>query len=168
MSHNIKRILCSIGMRGNCDHVVEQSIRLAFATGASLVILHVVKSLANDVLNTLRSNIRDRDVLGSLMEQRIAQGRTELVAEMEAFWGRHPQLKELMKDRVIELSVLEGYPASVISHFASRGEFDLIVMAANKKTYMATYAGKVTKGVIARAKVPVVVVPAARTRPWSE
>ncbi|WP_417544365.1 universal stress protein [Marinobacter sp.] len=162
MSHNIERILCSIGMRGNCDNVIEQSIRLAFATGASLDILHVVKSLSDDVLSTLRSNIRDPEVLGSLMDQRIAQGRSELAAELEAFWSRNPKLKDLMKDRVIELSVLEGYPASVICHFANRGEFDMIVMAANKKTYMATYAGKVTKGVIKRAKVPVVVVPVAR------
>jgi len=39
--------------------------------------------------------------------------------------------------------------------------FNITVITANKKTYLATYAGRVTKGVIKRAKVPVV-VPAAR------
>lgn len=162
MTKKINRILCSIGMRGNCDNVIEQSINLALATGASLDILYVVKSLADDVMNTLKVNIRDRDVLGSLMEKRIDQSREELAAEIEAFWGRFPELREAMQGHEITQTVLEGFPPSVISHFASRGGFDLIVMAANKRSHYATYAGRVTKGVIQRSKVPVVVVPVAR------
>jgi len=162
MTHKIDRILASIGMRGNCDNVIEQGVNLALATGADLHILHVVKSLADDVLNTLKTNIRDQDVLAALIEQRTEQSRAALASELEAFWGRFPQLKDAMKDRKVSLTVLEGYPSSVISHFASTGKFDMIVMAANKKTYLANYAGKVTKGVIKRAKVPVVVVPAVR------
>ena len=162
MTKKINRILCSIGMRGNCDNVIEQSINLALATGASLDILYVVKALADDVMNTLKVNIRDRDVLGSLMEKRIDQYREELAAEIEAFWGRFPELREAMQGHEITQTVLEGFPPSVISHFASRGGFDLIVMAANKRSHYATYAGRVTKGVIQRSKVPVVVVPVAR------
>lgn len=162
MTKKINRILCSIGMRGNCDNVIEHGINLALATDSSLHILHVVKSLAEDVMNTLKVNIRDRDVLGSLMDQRIEQSRDKLAAELEAFWVRFPKLREAMKDREITLTVLEGDPASVITHFANIGKFDLIVMAANKRSYIATYAGRVTKGVIKRAKVPVVVVPVAR------
>lgn len=162
MTQKINRILCSIGMRGNCDNVIEQGVNLALATGAQLHILHVVKSLADDVLSTLKTNIRDPDVLGSLMAQRTEQSRAALAAELDAFWGRFPQLRDAMKDRTVPLTVLEGYPSSVICHFASTGKFDMIILAANKKTYLATYAGKVTKGVIKRAKVPVVVVPAAR------
>lgn len=162
MTKQINRILCSIGMRGNCDNVLEHGVNLALATGASLNILYVVKSLADDVMNTLKVNIRDRDVLGSLMEKRIEQSRSELTAEVEAFWGRFPELREAMQGREVILSVLEGYPAAVIAHCASAGKYDLIVMAANKRSYLATYAGKVTKGVIKRSKVPVVVVPVAR------
>lgn len=162
MAKPIKRILCSLGMRGNCDNVIEESINLALATGATLHILYVVKSLADDVMNTLKVNIRDREVLGSLMDSRIEKSRAELEAEIEAFWGRFPALFEAMQGREVTLSVLEGYPASVIAHFANANKFDLIVMAANKRSYLATYAGKVTKGVIKRAKVPVVVVPVAR------
>ncbi len=162
MTKKINRILCSIGMRGNCDNVLEHGVNLALATGASLDILYVVKSLADDVMNTLKVNIRDRDVLGSFMEKRIDQSRDELAVEIEAFWGRFPDLREAMKDREVTQTVLEGYPAAVIAHYASSGKFDMIVMAANKRSYIATYAGKVTKGVIKRTKVPVVVVPVAR------
>lgn len=162
MTKKISRILCSIGMRGNCDNVIEHGINLALATDSNLHILHVVKSLGEDVMNTLKVNIRDRDVLGSFMDQRIEQSRDKLAAELEAFWGRYPALQEAMQDREITQIVLEGDPASVITHFASMGKFDLIVMAANKRSYIATYAGRVTKGVIAKAKIPVVVVPVAR------
>lgn len=161
---SINSILCSIGMRGNCDNVLEHAVNLALATSASLHILHVVKSLGDDVLNTLKVNIPDRKVLGSLMTRRIDQAHGELTAELEAFWGRFPNLREAMKDREVSVTVLEGFPPGVITHFADRGKFDLIVMAANKRSHIATYAGKVTKAVIRRAKVPVVVIPVARPK----
>ncbi|MGJ7458686.1 universal stress protein [Halomonas sp. RA08-2] len=56
-------------------------------------------------------------------------------------------------------NVLEGYPASVITDFAHRAGSDLIVLASNQRSFSATYAGKITKGVIIPARVPVVVVP---------
>lgn len=162
MTKNISRILCSIGMRGNCDNVIEHGINLALATNASLEILFVVKSLNEDVMNTLKVNIRDRDVLGSFMDKRIDQALEALTAELDGFWKRHPNLEEKLQGQTIALKVLEGDPASVITHYAKVANFDLIVMAANKRSYIATYAGRVTKGVIKRAKVPVVVVPVAR------
>lgn len=159
MDHSIKRILCSIGLRGDCDKVIEESITLARATGAEIHILHVVKSLSDDVMSTLRTHIHDPETINGLIAERTEQWRSELAERLEAFWGRFPELKEAMKEREITLSVEEGYPAAVICNFANRGDFDMIVVAANKKTYISTYAGKVTKGVIKRAKVPVVVVP---------
>lgn len=159
MNYGIKRILCCVGLRGDCDRVLRQAVCLALATGAELHILHAVKSLSNDVVNTLKVNIRDREVLESLMEQRLEQARDELETRLVSFWTGHPELREALGDRPIGRTVLEGYPASVIAHFASRNEVDLIVMASNKRSFVASYAGKVTKGVIKRAKVPVVVVP---------
>lgn len=159
MGQSIKRILCSIGLRGNCDKVIEESIRLALATGADIHILHVIKPLPEDVMATLRTNIRNPVTINGLMSERADQWRCELAGRLETFWERFPELVEAVKDRSFTLSVQEGYPAVVICNFASRGDYDMIVMAANKKSYISTYAGKVTKGVIQRATVPVVVVP---------
>lgn len=133
---------------------------LAQATGAELHVLHAVKSLSDDVVNTLKVNIRDRKMLETLMAQRLNQARDELDQRLDTFWSRHAELREAFCDREVTRSVLEGYPASVITHFATRAGSDMIVMAANKRSFTATYAGKVTKGVIKRARVPVVVVPA--------
>jgi len=159
MIYGIKRILCCVGLRSDYDYVVQHAVGLALSTGAELHILHAVKSLSNDMVNTLKVNIRDSDVLDKLMEQRLKQAHDEVKIKLENFWKRYPKLKEELGSKEIECTVLEGYPASVISHFADKGKFDVIVMAANKRSFFATYAGKVTKGVIKRAKVPVVVVP---------
>lgn len=159
MSHGIERILCCVGLRADSDYVLHRAISLALATQSELHVLHAVKALPDEMANTLKVNIRDRDVLNTLMEQRIEQARVELKAKLAAFWQRHSDLHEAFGDRKISCTVLEGYPSSVISHFASRGKFDMIVVAANKRSFSASYAGKVTKGVIKRAKVPVVVVP---------
>ncbi|TLF52146.1 universal stress protein [Halomonas urmiana] len=159
MTHGLRRILCCVGLRGDCDPVLAQAVDLAQATGAELHVLHAVKSLSDDVFNTLKTNIQDRQMLESLMAQRLDQARQELDERLEAFWSRHPERREAFGEREVTRSVLEGYPSSVISHYATRTGSDMIVMAANKRGFAATYAGKVTKGVIKRARVPVVVVP---------
>ncbi|WP_108444871.1 universal stress protein [Halomonas denitrificans] len=159
MTHGIRRILCCVGLRGDCDPVLAQAVDLAQATGAELHVLHAVKSLSDDVLNTLKINIQDRQTLETLMTQRLDQAREELERRLAAFWARHPERRAAFGEREVTRSVLEGYPASVISHYATRTGSDMIVMAANKRSFAAAYAGKVTKGVIKRAKVPVVVVP---------
>lgn len=161
MSHKMNRVLCSVGMRGDCSTLVKESMLLALALGADLHILHVVKSFSEDLLSTLRNNIHNPRRLTSLLEERTDQWRTELTVLLDDFWTRHPELKEAMKDRKISLSVEEGYPSAVICNYADRGNFNMIILAANKQSYSATYAGKVTKGVIKRAKVPVVVIPTA-------
>jgi nucleotide-binding universal stress UspA family protein len=159
MSIGIRRILCCVGLRGDCDLVLSKAVNLALATGAELHVLHAVKSLSNDVVNTLKVNIRDREVLSKMMQQRLDQAKEQLDERIETFWRRNTELYDAYGAREITRSVLEGYPASVIAHFAKRTSSDMIVLAANKRSFTATYAGKVTKGVIKRVRVPVVVVP---------
>ncbi|QFU00831.1 Universal stress protein family protein [Halomonas sp. THAF5a] len=159
MTHGIRRILCCVGLRNDCDPVLGRAVDLALATGAELYVLHAVKSLSDDVLNTLKINIQDRQALETLMTQRLDEAHRELDRRLDAFWARHPERRAALGEREVTRSVLEGYPASVISHYATRIGSDMIVMAANKRSFPASYSGKVTKGVIKRAKVPVVVVP---------
>ncbi|WNK19878.1 universal stress protein [Halomonas piscis] len=161
MTQEKKRILCSIGMRGNCDHVLEQAADLALVTGAELHILHVARSFPEDMYNTLKTNIRDRETLNALLEQRLEERRTELAEKVETACTRYPALQKMVQEQRVTQLVREGYPGSIIAHFATDGGFSMIVMAANKQGSRASYAGKITKGVIKRATVPVVVVPAA-------
>lgn len=159
MEQQINRILCCIGLRGDCDTVLEQATRLALATGAELHVLHAVKSLSDDVMNTLKVTIRSQDMLENLMHQRLEQAHQQLETRMEAFWSQHPEVLQALRTQVVKPEVVEGYPASVITRLASKRGCDLIVMAANKRGFAASYAGKVTRGVIKRTTIPVVVVP---------
>ncbi|MGM0535865.1 MAG: universal stress protein [Pseudomonadota bacterium] len=159
MSHGIRRILCCVGLRTDSDKVLAHAVGLAVATGAKLDVLHAVKSLSDDVVNTLRDNIPDRGILESLRERRLKEAGEVLDDQIETFWSRHPDLREAFGEGEMTRSVLEGYPASVITDFATDARSDMIVLAANKRNFSATYAGKITKGVIKRSRVPVVVVP---------
>lgn len=159
MDPQITRILCCVGLRGDCDVVLEQAVSLALACGAELQVLHAVKSLDDDVMNTLRVNIRNKDTLETLIKQRLEQAQQRLEARMETFWGTHAEARHALGERLTRLDVVEGYPASAITRLAAKRGCDLIVMAANKRGFTASYAGRVTRGVIKRATVPVVVVP---------
>lgn len=161
MAGGIKRILCSIGLRGNCDKVIEECMNIAVVTGADVHLLHVVKALPEEVMSTLRMNVRSKNTIEGLIKGRTEQWRNQLADKLGRFWQRFPDFQEKMQGQQVTFSVEEGYPSAVITTFADRGGFNLIVLAANKKAYVSTYAGRVTKGVIQRAKVPVVVVPTA-------
>ncbi|WNK19891.1 universal stress protein [Halomonas piscis] len=161
MAKEHESVLCSVGLRGNDGHVLEKALALANATGADMHVLHVIKPLSGDVLNTLKINIRDREALEAMMQQRIRERREKLTENVDAACQQYPPLKKAMEEGRIVNTVLEGHPASVIAHFASQENISMIVMAANKQHQMASYAGKVTKGVIKRARVPVVVMPNA-------
>ncbi|MGJ7458687.1 universal stress protein [Halomonas sp. RA08-2] len=63
MNHGIRRILCCVGLRNDCDSVLTQAVGFAVATGAELDVLHAVKALSDDVVSTLRDYIPDRGIL---------------------------------------------------------------------------------------------------------
>lgn len=160
MDYKIGRILCCVGLRGDCDAVLEQALALALATGAELQVLHAVKTLDDDMMNTLKVNIRNQNILNQLLRKRLDQAREKLVKRLQAFWSQHEAERSRLGERLTEPEVVEGYPASVITRLAAKGGYDMIVMAANKHGFLASHVGRVTKGVLKRSEVPVVVVPA--------
>ena len=159
MEKSIDNILCCVGLRSDSHVVLEQAVRLASATGARLHILHAVKSLDDDVMNTLRVNIRDKQTLQGLIRKRLDDAQQQLDAKLENFFSALGEGGDVLASCVASRDVIEGYPAKVIVQRASKLSCDLIVMASNKRGFTAAYAGKVTCGVLKRSQVPVVVVP---------
>nr|WP_298414652.1 universal stress protein [uncultured Halomonas sp.] len=159
MEHRIASILCCVGLRGDSHGVLEQASRLALSTGAELHVLHVVKPLAEDVMNTLKANIRNRESLEGFVHQRIDLAREQLQDKIDDFFLQRPEEKQALASRMVALEVLEGYPAAVINEVAAKHSHDFIVIAANKHGLTASYAGKVAKGVLKRSHIPVIVVP---------
>ncbi|QTF93812.1 universal stress protein [Halomonas sp. BM-2019] len=159
MEKSIENILCCVGLRNDSHPVLEQAIRLASATGASLHVLHAVKSLDDDVMNTLRVNIRDNQTLQGLIRKRLDDAQQQLDTKLENFFSALGTDSATLASCIASRGVVEGYPAKVIVQRASKLNCDLIVMASNKQGFTASYAGKVTRGVLKRSHVPVVVVP---------
>ncbi len=159
MEKPIDNILCCVGLRSDSHVVLEQAVRLASATGARLHILHAVKSLDDDVMNTLRVNIRDKQTLQGLIRKRLDDAQQQLDAKLENFFNALGEGGDVLASSVASRDVVEGYPAKVIVQRASNLRSDLIVMASNKRGFTASYVGKVTRGVLKRSQVPVVVVP---------
>ena len=159
MEKSIGNILCCVGLRSDSHVVLEQAVRLASATGARLHILHAVKSLDDDVMNTLRVNIRDKQILETMLRKRLDDAQQQLDAKLENFFRACGEDSEVLASFIASRHVVEGYPAKIIIQRASKLGCDLIVMASNKRGFTASYAGKVTRGVLKRSQVPVVVVP---------
>jgi len=159
MEKSIDNILCCVGLRSDSHVVLEQGVRLASSTGARLHILHAVKSLDDDVMNTLRVNIRDKQTLQGLIRKRLDDAQQQLDAKLENFFNALEGGSDVLASCLASRDVIEGYPAKVIVQRASKLSCDLIVMASNKRGFTASYAGKVTRGVLKRSHVPVVVVP---------
>lgn len=161
MAKEIEYVLCGIDLLENCDSIMEKAIDLANCTDASVHVLHVVKPLSDDVMNTLKVNIREPGALDKMIQQRIDERRVKLKRKIDVVCQDYPSLQKAMEEGRIDSTVLEGYPASGIVDFASQENVSMIVIGANKQNHIVTYAGKVTKGVIRRAHVPVVVIPSA-------
>ncbi|WP_299310654.1 universal stress protein [uncultured Halomonas sp.] len=159
MDKSIENILCCVGLRNDSHPVLEQAVKLALATGAKLHVLHAVKSLDDDVMNTLRVNIRDKNTLQELIRKRLDDAERKLDEKLENFFSSWGEDSDDLAACVVSRKVAEGYPAKVIVQQASKLSCDLIVMASNKRGFTASYAGKVTRGVIKRSPVPVIVVP---------
>ncbi|UTA80357.1 universal stress protein [Halomonas sp. XH26] len=159
MHNSIENILCCVGLKSDSHAVLEQAVKLASATGAHLHILHAVKSLEDDVMNTLRVNIRDKQALKAMVRKRLDDAQQQLDAKLENYFSACGEGSEVLESYVASRDVVEGYPAQVIVQRASKLSCDLIVMASNKRGITASYAGKVTRGVLKRSHIPVVVVP---------
>lgn len=162
MAGEVKRILCSVDLREDCGQVLKKAFELANATGSNVHVLHVIKPLSDDAMNTFRANFRERDALKQIMQKRIDERRDELSKEVHAICQYYQSWQKAIEKNHVTKEVVEGHPASVIAHVGSQEDISMIVMAANKKNHMTSYAGKVTKGVIKRARVPVVVIPSVQ------
>lgn len=160
MSQDFNRILACVGLKDDFDPVLTKAMELAIATDSRLYVLHVVRSLTDEVLTTLRETIPEREVFRSIHESRIKHAREAFDKKIKTFHAENAHLLDRFGERDISFNTLEGYPASVITDFAKHNSANMIVLAANKSSLSTTYAGKITKGVIKRAHVPVVVVPA--------
>lgn len=159
MSSSITRILFATALSERSAATLRYVVGLAAATGAEIRILHVLEQMSEDARIALLAFMQDEKTRDAALSQRLAMTRQSLGERQERFWsGLDPETREV-RDQVVAVEVIEGFPAEVILHEAERHGCDLIVLGAHEHALSHTFLGNVAKRVLRRARVPTLVVP---------
>ncbi len=140
-----QRILLATDGSPHAERALEYASDLALRDEAQVIVVHAFPSLP-------AAGARGDHELEESIEKRIVPARQ--LAEQAA-----EELREAGVDVVVE--VLEGPPADAILRVADVRQCDLIVMGSRGRGKLASLVlGSVSHDVLARAKVPVLVVSA--------
>ena len=159
MTPTINRMLLAINLSRNSTKSMAYAVALAKATGAEIRVVNVLEALSEDARMTLMMFMQDAksraDALGR---------RSELAAEAlrdwhEAFWETQSEEDKALRDRVVSVDVIEGFPAEAILRTAKEHQCDLIVMGAHEHGFTHTFLGTVATKVLRRAAIPTLIVP---------
>lgn len=87
---------------------------------------------------------------------KVAQAK--LVKRLDNFWDSLPEDIQPYRKNIVSVVVKESYPAKEILQYSKEYECDLIVMGAHDKGVINTFLGSITKSVLRRTRIPVLVV----------
>lgn len=147
----MKTVLAAVDFSAVTDAVMLEAIRVARRLRARVVLVHVVSP---------PSTLRDLFPAGALSAELLLaakQAAAGNLARLEKKYGRRlPRLEALR---------LTGEPvASIVTEAARRGAEYIVIGAHGQTAIFDLLTGSVVRGVLARARCPVVVVPAGAER----
>lgn len=129
------------------DHVVEQALGVAEATGATLHVVHVVDQSA--------AAVEASEHPQRLLDALEAAGR-ETVDEVV------DRARE--RDLTVKASVLAGVPHRAVLDYADEREADPVALGTRGRTDEEGIIGSVAGHVVRNAEIPVLAVPGADGR----
>lgn len=159
MTPSIKRILFATDLSRNSSYAFRHAVGLAKATGAEIRVLHVCETLSDDAKLTLMMFIQDDVARHEALSRRVEMTRQALAERQESFWKAVPAGDRKLRDQIVAVDVVEGFPAEEILRHATDHDCDLIVLGAHEHAVSHTFLGSVAKRVLRRAKIPSLVVP---------
>jgi len=159
MLPHIRKILYATDLSEPAKHAMSYALSLARSYEADLMLLHVIPDWARNV--SLGSGldfatIYDEDTWLKIKDDVL---KTSIKHARERIESAYMQYKLDLEATGIATSVhvQTGHPASTILKFAN--EVDLIVMGTYGHSKLGSlFVGSVAQGVIAKSKVPVMVV----------
>ncbi|WP_136679112.1 universal stress protein [Neptunomonas sp. XY-337] len=164
MLPTIKTILYSTDLSIGSTAAFEHAAYLAKTTGANIHVLHVVEKLSREAKITLQTYVLDAPSRKDIFEERVHRAQAKLEERQNNFWNALPPEEQALRQQVLSVSVVEGYPAETILLEAQKRSVDLIVMGTHEKGMIQTFLGSVAKNVLSRAKIPVMTVPLPERR----
>ncbi|MBR9981606.1 MAG: universal stress protein [Desulfatitalea sp.] len=169
MFENIKSILFATNLSPTCRAAFEAAIALASKYQAELILLHVID---RDVPMHIEEHLRA--VLGpekyaALAEEHQQDARQALIGKMSSESLLHTALRQYLEEggikdlnsglRSHQIVVAEGDVVKEVLDQAKRYDCDAIVIGARKGFLKNNSIGNVVKGVMRKAKIPVLFVP---------
>lgn len=171
MAEPIKKILFTSDLSKESIEVFEQTVGLAFQTGASITLLHVIDNLTSDNQKRV-SYFIDSELYERIRREGQETAQKALIGKQKSL----PVIQQAMQEHYVKTSekvsgsgnpvtidsiqVLYGNPAEKILEVAELSQCDLIAMGYHKKgSIFRALAGRAEKGVMKRSKKPLFLVP---------
>jgi len=133
---------------------------LAKKTDAEIHILHVVEKLSSDVKMALESYLMATEQRTEMLISRKKHAREKLELKQENFWAQVMDPEDLaVRKQIKSINIVESFAMETILKTSRERDVDLIVMGTHEKGIVETFLGSVTRNVLARSRIPVLVVP---------
>ncbi len=171
MVEQIKKILFTSDLSEQSMEVFEQTVGLAFQTGASLTLLHVIDNATSENQKRV-SYMIDNETYERIRREGQEFAKNALIGKqkslpviqkaMQEHYGKRSETLGGPEDTVAidQIQVMYGNPAEKIVEVAETLDFDLIAMGYHKKgSILRALAGRAEKGVMRKSKKPLFLVP---------
>ncbi|MEL0658135.1 universal stress protein [Psychromonas arctica] len=154
------KILYSTDLSKGSNESFKYAAFLAKKTGAEVHILHVVEKLSSDARMALESYVMDDTSRAEMLIARKRQAKAKLELKQEDFWEQVTDPEDLViRKQIKSINIVESFPMEAILKISREREVDLIVMGTHEKGFVETFLGSVARNVLARSRIPVLVVP---------
>jgi len=161
MLPEINDILFATDMSKNSNNALRHALTMARAHQANVHILHVTEPLSHDAIVTLQMFMQDDASRKKAIAERHDSIKQMLKKNQQEFLNSlEDDAKETYK-AVISVELVEGHSAEVILQRAAELNCQLITLGTHEQGTGHTFIGTVTKRVLRRSKIPVLVVPNA-------
>lgn len=154
-----KKILFSTDLSKSSEEYFKYAAYLAQKTGAEIHILHVVEKLSSDARMALESYVMDDGQRAEMLKARKRQAQKTIEMKQENFWANVRPEELIVRERIKSIKIVESFPVEAILKTSRKLEVDLIVMGTHEKGFVETFLGSVARNVLARSRIPVLVVP---------
>lgn len=172
MVQRIKRILFTSDLSEESITVFEQTVGLAFQTGASITLLHVIDNTTSATQKSITSYFIDSETYEKIRKEGQETAKQALIGKQKSL----PLIQQTMQERygkaseavcepghpveIDSIQVIYGDPAEKILEVADTLDCDLIALGYHKKgSIMRTLAGRAEKGVMKKSEKPLFLVP---------
>lgn len=154
------KILYSTDLSKGSNESFKYAAFLAKKTDAEIHILHVVEKLSSDARMALETYVMDDASRSEMLIARKRQAKAKLERKQEDFWAQVTEPEDLaVRKKIKSLNIIESFPMEAILKISREREVDLIVMGTHEKGFVETFLGSVARNVLARSRIPVLVVP---------